>query len=101
MIDLKQTEAFRTWRLRLKDDRARALIASRLDRLAFGHAGDVEPVGQGISELRIHYGPGYRIYFQKRGDTIIVLLCGGDKSTQSKDIKAAKRLADAWSETNG
>lgn len=101
MIDVKQTEAFRKWRLRLKDDRARALIASRLDRLAFGHAGDVEPVGQGISELRIHYGPGYRIYFQQRGDTIIVLLCGGDKSTQSKDIKAAKRLADGWSETNG
>lgn len=101
MIDVKQTEAFRKWRLRLKDDRARVLIASRLDRLAFGHAGDVEPVGQGISELRIHYGPGYRIYFQKRGDTIIVLLCGGDKSTQSKDIKAAKRLAELWSETNG
>jgi putative addiction module killer protein len=74
------------------------LIASRLDRLAFGHAGDVEPVGQGISELRFRYGPGYRIYFQKRGDTIIVLLCGGDKSTQAKDIMAAKRMADEWSE---
>ena len=70
------------------------MIASRLDRLAFVHAGDAEPVGQGISELRIHHGPGYRIYFQKRGSTIIVLLCGGDKSTQAKDIKAAKRLAD-------
>jgi putative addiction module killer protein len=58
----------------------------------------VEPVGQGISELRIHYGPGYRIYFHKRSDTIIVLLCGGDKSTQEKDIKAAKRLAAEWSE---
>lgn len=84
--------------MRLKDERARALIASRLDRLAFGHAGDAEPVGQGISELRFHYGPGYRVYFQKRGDTIIVLLCGGDKSTQAKDIKAAKRLADEWRE---
>jgi putative addiction module killer protein len=61
----------------------------------------VEPVGQGISELRIHYGPGYRIYFHKRGDTIIVLLCGGDKSTQAKDIKTAKRLATEWSELNG
>lgn len=98
MIEIKQTEAFRKWRVRLKDERARALIASRLDRLAFGHAGDVEPVGHGISELRIHYGPGYRVYFQRRGDTIIVLLCGGDKSTQAKDIKAAKRLADEWSE---
>ena len=98
MIELKQTETFRKWRTRLKDERARILVASRLDRLAFGLAGDVEPVGQGVSELRIHHGPGYRIYFQKRGSTIIVLLCGGDESTQAKDIKAAKRLAEAWSE---
>lgn len=98
MIELKQTETFRKWRTGLKDERARILIASRLDRLAFGLAGDVEPVGQGISELRIHHGPGYRIYFQKRGSTIIILLCGGDKSTQAKDIKAAKRLAETWSE---
>jgi putative addiction module killer protein len=98
MIEIKQTETFRKWRTRLKDERIRGLIASRLDRLAFGHAGDVEPVGQGISELRFRYGPGYRIYFQTRGDTIIVLLCGGDKSTQAKDIKAAKRMADEWSE---
>jgi putative addiction module killer protein len=98
MIELKQTETFRKWRMRLKDERVRGLIASRLDRLAFGHAGDAEPVGQGISELRIHYGHGYRIYFHKRGNTIIVLLCGGDKSTQAKDIKTAKRLAAEWSE---
>ena len=98
MFEIKQTETYQKWRTRLKDERARALIASRLDRLAFGHAGDVAPVGHGISELRIHYGPGYRIYFQKRGDTMIVLLCGGNKSTQAKDIKAAKRLADEWSE---
>ena len=101
MIELKQTETFRKWRTQLKDERARVLIASRLDRLAFGLAGDAEPVGQGVSELRIHHGPGYRIYFQKRGNTIIVLLCGGDKSTQAKDIKAAKRLAEAWSDLNG
>ncbi len=97
MIEVKQTETFRKWRMRLKDERVRGLIASRLDRLAFGHAGDMESVGRGISELRIHYGPGYRIYFQRRGKTIIVLLCGGDKSTQTKDIKAAKRLAAEWS----
>jgi putative addiction module killer protein len=97
-IELKQTETFRKWRMRLKDERARALIASRLDRLSFGHAGDAEPVGQGISELRIHYGPGYRIYFQRRGNTIIVLLCGGAKSSQTKDIEAAKRLASEWRE---
>ena len=98
LIELKQTEMFRKWRTRLKDEQARGVIASRLDRLAFGHAGDVELVGQGISELRIHYGPGYRIYFQKKGDTIIILLCGGDKSTQARDIKTAKRLALEWSE---
>lgn len=98
MIEIKQTETFWKWRLQLKDQRVRGLIASRLDRLGFGHAGDAEPVGQGVSELRIHYGPGYRIYFQKRGNTIIVLLCGGDKSTQTKDIKTAKRLATEWSE---
>lgn len=98
MIELKQTETFRKWRTQLRDQRARAAIASRLDRLTQGHAGDAEPVGEGISELRIHYGPGYRVYFQRRGNTIIVLLCGGDKSTQAKDIKAAKRLAETWSE---
>ncbi|MDP1681011.1 MAG: type II toxin-antitoxin system RelE/ParE family toxin [Burkholderiales bacterium] len=98
MIELKQTETFRKWRTRLKDERTRGLIASRLDRLAFGLAGDAEPVGQGISELRIHHGPGYRIYFQQRGNTIIILLCGRDKSTQAKDIKIAKRLAEEWSE---
>lgn len=92
-IELRQTETFRKWRSRLKDERARALIASRLDRLAFGHVGDAQPVGQGVSELRIHYGPGYRIYFQRRGDTIVVLLCGGTKSRQARDIEAAKRLA--------
>jgi putative addiction module killer protein len=101
MIEFKQTETFRKWRVRLKDGRIRALIASRLDRLAFGNAGDVKPVGQGISELRIDYGLGYRIYFMKRGNTIIILLCGGDKSTQAKDIQTAQRLAAEWSEENG
>lgn len=93
MFELKQTETFRKWRLTLRDDRARALIASRLDRLAYGHAGDVAPVGDGVSELRIHYGPGYRIYFQKSGKTVVLLLCGGDKSSQAKDVKLAKRLS--------
>ncbi len=68
------------------------------DRLAFGHAGDAAPVGNGVSELRVHYGPGYRVYFQRHGDTIIVLLCGGDKSTPAHDIKTALRLADEWNE---
>ena len=97
MIELLQTETFRRWRTRIKDQRLRGLIASRLDRLAFGHAGDVKPVGSSISELRIDYGPGYRIYYQRRGDVLIVLLCGGNKDTQQKDIQMAKRLAANWS----
>jgi putative addiction module killer protein len=100
MIEFKQTETFLKWRTRLKDERARAMIASRLDRLAFGNAGDVKPIGQGISELRIDYGPGYRVYFMRRGREIILLLCGGDKSTQKKDIKTAKRLAAEWRDEN-
>ncbi|MCW5222582.1 type II toxin-antitoxin system RelE/ParE family toxin [Verminephrobacter aporrectodeae] len=98
MIELKQTETFRKWRTKLKDERVRVAIALRLARLAYGHAGDAKPVGQGISELRIDYGPGYRVYFQRHGNTIIVLLCGGNKSTQVEDIKTAKHLASEWSE---
>ena len=95
MFALEQTETFCKWRTALRDERARAAIASRLDRLAYGHAGDVAPVGEGIGELRIHYGPGYRIYFHRRGKTVILLLCGGDKGSQAKDIKLAKRLLRA------
>ena len=101
MIELKQTEVFRNWRMKLKDERVRGLIASRLDRLAFGNAGDVKPIGHGLSELRIDYGPGYRVYFQRRGNTIIVLLCGGDKRTQDRDIRMAKQLAAEWSGHDG
>jgi putative addiction module killer protein len=96
MLELKQTEQFRRWRTRLKDERARTLIASRLDRLAYGHAGDAAPVGDGVGELRIHYGPGYRIYFHRPGNTVVILLCGGDKASQAKDIKMAKQLLDEW-----
>ena len=101
MIELKQTELFRKWRTGLRDERARALMASRLDRLAYGHAGDTAAIGGGISELRIHYGPGYRIYFQRRGKGTIVLLCGGDKSTQVRDIRKAKLLANQKENQNG
>lgn len=101
MVEFRQTETFRRWRTRLKDQRIRALIASRLDRLAFGNAGDVKPVGHGISELRIDHGPGYRIYYKRRGDSIILLLCGGTKRSQADDIRTAKRLADEWSEDDG
>ena len=98
MIRLKQTDTFRKWFAKLRDERAVTAIASRIDRLAFGHAGDAEPVGKGVSELRIHYGPGYRVYFQRRGDAIVVLLCGGDKSTQAKDIRTALLLAQEWTD---
>lgn len=97
MLELKQTETFRKLFAKLRDERAATAIASRIDRLAFGHAGDAEPVGKDVSELRIHYGPGYRVYFQRRGNTIIVLLCGGDKKSQARDIKTALRLSIEWS----
>lgn len=96
MIEIKQTATFMTWESRLKDQRAKAAIAARIFRLANGLAGDVAPVGHGVSELRIHYGPGYRVYFQQRGSEIVILLCGGDKASQAKDIEAAKRLATEW-----
>jgi putative addiction module killer protein len=78
---------------RLRDHRAKAKIAARIDRLMLGDPGDVRPVGKGVSELRIQYGPGYRVYFVQRAHTLIVVLCGGDYSTQTKDIRAAKLLA--------
>ena len=90
MLELKQTELFRKWRTKLEDERARALIASRLDRLAYGHAGDARPVGDGISELRIHYGPGYRIYFGKDLQRLVILIGGGTKKRQDNDIATAQ-----------
>ncbi|RII84040.1 type II toxin-antitoxin system RelE/ParE family toxin [Neopusillimonas maritima] len=98
MIELKQTATYEKWEARLRDKRVRTIIAARLMRLAEGLPGDVEPVGEGISELRIHYGPGYRVYFQRRGNLLVVLLCGGDKSTQARDIATAKKLATEWSD---
>ena len=70
----------------------------RLQRLANGNTGDAAPVGEGVSELRVHYGPGYRIYFQRRGEILILLLCGGDKSTQDRDIRTAKQIAAQWAD---
>ena len=93
MIEIRETSTFIDFIEDLRDDRARAKISARIERLAVGNAGDVAPVGEGISEMRIHDGPGYRVYFVRRGERVIVLLCGGDKSTQEKDIKAAKLLA--------
>jgi putative addiction module killer protein len=98
MITIKQSALFLKWQKKLKDNKAKALIAARIFRLANGLAGDVEPVGEGISELKIHSGPGYRVYYKQHGNEIIILLCGGDKSTQSSDIKMAKKLAKEWDE---
>jgi putative addiction module killer protein len=99
-MEIKQTETFRIWESKLKDRRARTLIASRLMRLGEGLLGDAPSVGDGLRELRIHYGPGYRIYFQQRGNTLFILLCGGDKSSQQRDINDAKQLALGWEQTN-
>jgi putative addiction module killer protein len=94
MLEVIQSETYRKWETGLRDRKTRAFIAAKVDKLRYGIMGDIRPVGQGISELRIHYGPGYRIYFQQRGKEIVMLLCGGDKSSQARDIKRAKELAD-------
>ena len=93
MFTIRRTRDYADWIKTLKDFRAQARIADRIDRLAAGNPGDVKPVGEGVSELRINYGPGYRVYFVRDGSVVYVLLCGGDKSTQDKDIRLAKKLA--------
>lgn len=93
MIEVRKTDLFAEWLDGLRDILARARIQARIERLAGGNPGDVEPVGEGVSELRIHYGPGYRVYFKRRGQELIILLAGGDKSTQGQDIKTALKLA--------
>lgn len=93
MIELRQTATFAQWLERLNDRQARARIQVRLDRLTLGLFGDVKPVGEGVSELRIDYGPGYRLYFKRRGSEVVILLVGGDKRTQSRDIRRAIALA--------
>lgn len=99
MIEIIKHARFDKWISTLRDDRAVARIAVRLDRLALGNPGDVEPVGDGISELKINYGPGYRVYYLSHGPLIVVLLCGGDKSTQAKDVVAAKDIAKEYFKT--
>ena len=93
MMEVRETGAFADWLVNLRDARARARIVRRIERLASGSPGDVKPVGDGISELRIDYGPGYRVYFIQRGALLIVLLRGGDKRRQEADISKAKQLA--------
>jgi putative addiction module killer protein len=93
MTEIRQTEVFSGWLRNLADTRAKARIAGRVDRLSMGNPGDVSPIGEGLSEMRIHYGPGYRVYYVQRGAALVMLLCGGDKATQASDIRTAKRLA--------
>ena len=92
-MEVRKTDTFAKWIDGLRDIRARARILARIERFALGNPGDVEPVGEGVSELRIHYGPGYRVYFKQQGGVLIILLAGGDKRSQSKDIKKVLSLA--------
>jgi len=93
MVEIRKTETFVKWLDGLDDIRARARILLRIERLAAGNPVDVKPVGEGVSELRIDYGPGYRVYYKKQGRYVVILLAGGDKRTQSRNIKTALRLA--------
>jgi putative addiction module killer protein len=93
VYEVRKTDEFDEWLLALTDQRAIAKIVSRIERLGMGNAGDVDPVGEGISEMRIHHGAGYRVYYKRTGNTIMMILCGGDKSTQAQDIKRAKEIA--------
>lgn len=98
MAKIESSDTFKAWLKSLRDRAAVVRVLARVDRLALGNAGDVKPVGDGVSEMRIHHGPGYRVYFMQRGEVLVVLLCGGDKSTQAADIAAAKRIAKDWKE---
>ena len=91
--EIRKTDTYAQWLDRLRDIKARARVLARVERLAAGNPGDVKPVGEGVSEMRIDYGPGYRVYYTMRGRTLIILLAGGDKRTQTTDIKTAWRLA--------
>lgn len=93
MTETRQTDVFSRWLASLVDEQAKQRIAARIYRLSLGNPGDVKPVGEGISEMRIDHGPGYRVYYTQRGQTLVILLCGGDKRTQRKDIRAAKQMA--------
>ena len=93
MIEVRRTEEFIRWIAGLRDEMDRARIARRIDRLAAGNFGDVKAVGGGVSELRFTFGPGYRVYFTRRGNVVVILLCGGDKGSQSRDIEKARAMA--------
>ena len=96
MVEIVESATFKRWVRSLQDRRSVARINARLRNVSLGNFGDIRPIGNGISEMRIHYGPGYRLYFMRRGTTIVALLCGGDKASQQRDIERAKRLALDW-----
>ena len=98
MKEIRRSGIFDNWMSKLQDDRAKFRIDTRIKRLAAGNPGDVEPIGEGCSEMRIDYGPGYRVYYKDTGEEIIVLLCGGNKSTQKRDIEKARRIAKLFKE---
>jgi putative addiction module killer protein len=93
MFEVRRTAEFIDWLTALRDIQARARIAKRIDRIAQGNFGDAKPVGDGVSELRFDFGPGYRVYYTRRGDVVVILLCGGDKDSQPRDIERAKQMA--------
>lgn len=93
MLQVRRTAEFIDWLVNLRDVVARARIAKRIDRVAAGNFGDAKSVGDGVGELRFTFGPGYRVYYTRRGDVVVILLCGGDKGTQAKDIEQAKAMA--------
>jgi putative addiction module killer protein len=96
MVEVRQTEVFSNWLRKLRDHQARARIQIRIRRLSLGNFGDVKPVGEGVSELRVDYGPGYRVYLQQQGNLLVLLLARGSKKTQQADIAKAKKLAKEW-----
>ncbi len=101
MIEIIKTDTFDKWLNNLRDRQAKTRILARIRNMSLGNLGDVKPVGEGISESRIAYGPGYRLYFIQQGEILVILLNGGDKSTQKRDITKAKKLAKDWRDSNG
>lgn len=96
MVEIVKSDTFDRWLRKLRDPQARARVEMRIRRLSLGNAGDVQPIGEGLSEMRVDYGPGYRVYYMQRTRILILLLCGGDKRTQQKDIAKARKIAEEW-----
>ncbi len=101
MVEIVKSDTFDRWLRKLRDPLARSRIEMRLRRLSLGNAGDVRPIGEGLSEMRIDYGPGYRVYYFQQGSVLVLLLCGGDKNSQQKDIGKAHGIATEWKDSHG